>query len=318
MIFLKNKRLKSLLAVLMLCVITISGCGKLNGSTGETVDKSGEYTTTDTPEENPAAAENELEVHFIDVGQGDCTLIKSGDHAMLIDAGDNSKGSAVWMYLQKQGIKKLDYVIGTHPDADHIGGLDVVIYKFDCEIIILSDYKKDTKTYDELIQTIKTKNYKITSPKTGTRYKLGDAEFEIIGPVGSDYGTNANNYSVGIKLVHGNKSFLFAGDGEEEFESDLIEANENLKADVYKVSHHGSKTASTEEFMKKVNPKYAVISCGEDNRYGHPHSEVLNRFRAMGIKLFRTDEQGTIVAKSDGNTITFNCSPSTSWQSGDR
>ena len=154
-----------------------------------------------------------MEVHFLDVGQGDATLILSDGHAMLIDAGNNNKGTAVQNYLQKQGVKKLDYVIGTHPDADHIGGLDVVIYKFDCGKVLLPDFGKDTKTYYEVTDTLKAKNYKAVHPKVGERYQLGDASFTITAPNSSKY-DSANDYSIAVRLEHGRNHFLFVGDAE--------------------------------------------------------------------------------------------------------
>ncbi len=315
-------KFKRLIALLLICVLTLAGCGNLQSDDSSQTSNQANSEAYSTASEADDISENDnytdtLEVHFIDVGQGDCTFIKCGEHSMLIDAGNNNKGSMVWMYLQKQGIEKLDYVIGTHPDADHIGGLDVVIYKFACDTIILPDYEKDTKTYEELIQTIENKSYKITRPKTGAEYSLGEAEFTIVSPVGDDYGSNANDYSVGIRLTYGDTAFLFTGDAEEEAENDMITGGQELDADVYKISHHGSKTANTEEFMNKVSPQYAVISCGEGNGYGHPHAEVLNRLRGMGVCVFRTDEQGAIVVKSDGKSLTFNCEPSTSWQAGE-
>lgn len=257
-----------------------------------------------------------LEVHFLDVGQGDATLILSDGHAMLIDAGNNSKGTAVQSYLQNKGVKKLDYVIGTHPDADHIGGLDVVIYKFDCGKVFLPDFSKDTKTYDEVVDTLKEKNYKAIHPKAGERYQLGDASFTITAPNGSKY-DSANDYSIAVRLEHGKNHFLFVGDAEEESEQEMLHSGQKLDADVYKVSHHGSRTGTSEEFLDAVSPKYAVISCGEDNSYGHPHAEVMNLLRREGVKVFRTDEQGTIVAVSDGKKITWNMSPDESWKAGE-
>jgi competence protein ComEC len=220
--------------------------------------------------------------------------------------------------LEKQGVKSLDYIIGTHPDADHIGGLDVVAYKFDFHMILMPDYEKDTKTYTELVDVIKGKNQKITYPIPGTSYSLGEAKFTILAPISDDYGSNANNYSIAFRLTYGETSFLFTGDAEQESESEMLSSGEELAVDVYKVAHHGSDSASTQEFMKVISPKYAVISCKEGNSYGHPHAEVLNRLRQMGIEIFRTDEQGSIIAVSDGKHISWSVSPSTSWQTGER
>lgn len=257
-----------------------------------------------------------LEIHYLDVGQGDSTLILCDGHAMLIDAGDNDKGTAVQSYLEGQGVTALDYVIGTHPDADHIGGLDVILYKFDCQMVMMPDFEKDTRTYDDVVQTMKRKRYKNTLPEVGTVYELGSAVFTIVAPNG-EYGDDANDYSVGILLQHGKNRFLFTGDAEEASEADMLENGIDLEADVFKASHHGSRTANTEEFLQTVDPDYVVISCGQDNSYGHPHAEVMNRLRAMGISVFRTDEQGTIVAYSDGTEITFNMSPDESWKAGE-
>lgn len=261
-------------------------------------------------------ADSELEIHFLDVGQGDSTLITCDGHSMLVDAGKNDQGTEIQSYLESKGITEFDYVIGTHPDSDHIGGLDVILYKFDTGQVFMPDYAKDTKTYDDVVQVIKNKNLKRSQPGVGDTYELGGAEFTIVAP-NKDYGDQANDYSIGFLLTHGENTFLFTGDAEEDSEEDMAANDIPLKADVYKVAHHGSKTASTEEFMEKVDPEYAVISAGEGNSYGHPHAEVMNRLRSMGVKVFRTDEQGTIVLTSDGKTITWNASPSDSWKAGE-
>lgn len=237
---------------------------------------------------------------------------------MLIDGGNNNKGTTVQLYLKKQGVESLDYVIGTHPDADHIGGLDVIVYKYNCEKVIMPDYEKDTRTYQELVDVIHDKNMKITYPVVGEQYALGEAEFTIIAPNSNSYGGNANDYSVAILLEYGKNRFLFTGDAEEASETEMLSNGIELSADVYKVAHHGSRSASTQEFLNAVRPKYAVISCGEENSYGHPHAEVLNRLRSMGVEVFRTDEQGSIIASSDGENITWNCSATDSWQSGEQ
>lgn len=257
-----------------------------------------------------------LEVHFIDVGQGDATLIKADGHAMLIDAGENDKGTAVQLYLQKQGVEQLDYLVLTHTDSDHIGGADVIVSKFDIGQIFLSDFKKDNKTYRELMDSIKYKNMTFSTPEAGAEYELGSAEFTVIAP--NDTYEDANNSSMALILDYGDSSFLFSGDCEEEAEQDILANGLDLDVDVYQVGHHGSRSSSTEEFLDAMSPEYAVISCAEDNSYGHPHAKTLNNLRARGIKVFRTDEQGSIIACSDGTDLTWNCSPSDSWQSGDR
>ena len=257
-----------------------------------------------------------LEVHFIDVGQGDATLIKADGHAMLIDAGENDKGTAVQLYLEKQGVEQLDYLVLTHTDSDHIGGADVIVTKFDIGQIFLSDFKKDNKTYRELMDSMKYKNMTFSTPQVGAEYELGSAEFTIIAPNGTY--EDANNSSMALILDYGDSSFLFSGDCEEEAEQDMLENGLDLDVDVYQVGHHGSRSSSTEEFLNAMSPEYAVISCEEGNSYGHPHAKTLNNLRAGKVKVFRTDEQGSIIAYSDGTDITWNCSPSDSWQSGDR
>ena len=256
-----------------------------------------------------------LEVHFIDIGQGDCTLIMCGGHAMLIDAGDNDKGTAVQLYLKKRGIERLDYFVMTHPDADHIGGADVVLTKFDVDTVFMSYFEKDTKTYEDVVQALDYKNMTWQTPEPGDSYALGDAFCTIVAP--NDLYEDANNASIALLLQYGETKFLFTGDCEEEAENDILENGMDIHADVYQAGHHGSRTASSQDFMDAVKPTYAVISCGEGNDYGHPHAEVLNRLRQMGIKVFRTDEQGSIVAVSDGKDISWNCAPSETWQTGE-
>ncbi|MCM1258759.1 MAG: MBL fold metallo-hydrolase [Roseburia sp.] len=256
-----------------------------------------------------------LTVHYLDIGQGDATLITCGENAMLIDAGDNSVGTKVQSYLLNQNITKLDYVIGTHPDADHIGGLDVVITKFDCGTIFLTEEEKDTLTYEDVISAMEYKGYKKTLPLPGNTYDLGDASFTIVAPLQENNDSNDN--SIALLLTYGDTRFFFEGDAGETEEEQILSSGARVKADVYKIGHHGSKTSTTDDMLKAVSPVCAVISAGENNRYGHPHAEVLNKLRFAGIKTFRTDEQGTVVAKSDGKNITFNMSPSDTWTAGE-
>ena len=260
----------------------------------------------------------DLNVHFIDVGQGDCTLLTCGDQTMLIDAGDNNKGSTIATYLKKNGIKTLDIVVGTHNDADHVGGLDVILYQFDCKNVILSKFAKDNKTYDDVIQTCKNKNYKIQYPEQGTEYTLGDAKVTILSDPNYK-ADSANNSSISLLVTHYDNAFLFTGDSEEEAELELLKNNNfaDMNIEVLKVGHHGSKTSTSEDFLKSVNPTYAVISCGEDNSYKHPHAATLNAIRGSHISMFRTDKQGTIVATSNGTDIAWNMSESNDWTAGE-
>ena len=256
-----------------------------------------------------------MEVHFIDVGQGDATLITCGDEAMLIDAGDNSKGTTVQLYLKKQGITELKYLVLTHPDADHIGGADVVVSKFDIDIVFMSEFTKDNKTYNELINELDYKGLSWSTPNVGNVYTLGSAEFTIVAP-NTTY-SDPNNSSIGLIIRNGERAFLFTGDAEEEAEYDILANGLDIDCDVYKAGHHGSKTASTKELIELASPESVVLSCGEDNSYGHPHAEPMNLFRSKGMQLFRTDEQGSIIATTDGKEITWNCAPTDSWKAGE-
>lgn len=284
-------------------------------SESETISTTEETISSLESLENFTEGSSELQVHFIDVGQGDCILIKCGSEFMLIDAGDNNQGTKIQKYLQKQGVESLKYVIVTHPHDDHIGGMDVILYKFDCETVIMTDENTDTNAYRDVIDAMKSKNYKNTLPVVGGQYSLGDAQFTIIAP--SQLGDNSNNNSIVIILTHRENKFIFMGDAEEQEENDIINSGISIAADVYKVGHHGSISSSSVNFLNAVSPTYAVISCAEGNSYGNPSAETLNNLRSMGIQVFRTDEQGSIVATSDGTNIIWNCLPSETWKAGE-
>lgn len=291
----------------------VQGAGPERDGGAETCSGTGQQPPT--PEDGPPEMAQEMTVHFLDVGQGDATLILCGTEAMLIDAGDDSQGTNVQNYLQKQGVETLKYVVCTHPDEDHIGGMDVILYKFNCETVFMTEEEKETDTYRDVADTMAQKGYKRTLPVPGQQFLLGDAVFTILGPASMD--GDSNNNSIAILLAHGEDTFLFTGDAEEEEESALLASGLSLDADVYKAGHHGSRTSSSKKLLEAVSPTCAVISCGEGNSYGHPHAETLNNLRAMGVSVYRTDEQGAIVATSSGKGITWNCSPSETWQAGE-
>lgn len=267
---------------------------------------------------NAVHAEEEgsnLAVHFLDVGQGDATLFICDGEAMLLDAGGTTSGTEIQLYLMKNGVEKLKYLILTHPDEEHIGGADVIITKYDIENVFMPAYEKDTKAYEEVIGALAYRWYPWSTPVVGSTYTLGNAVFTVVAPNRSY--TEANDSSIGILLSHGNNKFLFTGDAEEEAEIDLVNNGINLDCNVYKAGHHGSKTSSSLALLAASTPDYVVVSCGENNSYGHPHAEPMNNFRSLGMKLFRTDEQGTIVAVSDGINLGWNMAPTESWKAGE-
>lgn len=276
--------------------------------------ESTESTENNKNKENTQKAENNnsintntqsnMTVSFIDVGQADCILIESDGEFMLVDAGNNDDAVVIKDYLDKRGVKRLKYVIGTHPHEDHIGSMDMVIDTYETENVIMPDAVTTTKTFEDVLTSVFNKGLSITSPEVGDTYDIGDARFTIIAP-NDDYADELNNWSVGIKLVYGDNSFVMCGDAEIEAEYDIIDNGIDISADVLKVGHHGSDTSTSQAFLKAVNPSYAVISVGKDNTYGHPHKETIERLKDAGITIYRTDEQQTIVAESDGKNIKF-------------
>lgn len=260
-----------------------------------------------TTNDNPSVS-GQLKIHFINVGQADSILIQQGSSSMLIDAGNNEDAATVKNYIAQQGITQLDYVIGTHPHEDHVGGLDYVINSFKIGKIYMPKVTTTTQTFQDVITAIKNKGMQITTPIPGSSFKLGEATCTILAPNSSSY-EDLNNYSIVIKITFGSNSFLFDGDAGAVSEMEMVNKWYDLKSDLLKVGHHGSITATCANFLSAVSPKYAVISVGTGNSYGHPAQSTMDRLKAANTKVYRTDENGTIILTSNGSDIVFSTQP---------
>lgn len=250
-------------------------------------------------------ADGDIAIHYIDVGQGDATLIISHDGTtMLIDTGTSESRSSLPAYIRNYDITTIDYLVLTHPHADHIGSAAAVIEAFDVKNVLMPDATTNTVTFEKLLLAIEEEGCGITTVKPKDTYTIGEAIVTVLGPVRSYQDLNA--VSIVLRLDYGLTSFLFTGDAEAESEADMLDffpASE-FRADVLKLGHHGSSTSSSEAFLDAVSPKYAIVSCGKDNEYGHPHDEVIADMTSRGIALYRTDLDSTIIFTSNGEKVT--------------
>lgn len=257
----------------------------------------------------PSASEGEARVYFIDVGQGDCQLIVGGNgETMLIDAGESEYGDTVTDFIRRLGIERLDYVVGTHPHSDHIGGLRQVIssgIEIGCVITpqIHEEYAPTTRTYERFLTAIEESGVTLRASKNES-FSFGGGTVEIIQP--EYYGDNYNNYSCCVIYEFGSVRFLFTGDLEKDMERQLVNRDLDLSADVLKVAHHGSATSSCYDFLDSVMPKYCVIGCG-DSGYNHPNPDVVTRLKEYTSEIYRTDNNGTVTFTCDGSELSVVC-----------
>ena len=242
-----------------------------------------------------------LIVSFIDVGQADCILLRQADDAMLIDAGNNEDGALVVDYLKSLDIDRINYVIGTHAHEDHIGGLDNVIYNFNIEKVFMPKVATTTKTFEDVLDAVKTKGLKISTPNIGDEFDLGKAKVKVL--YIDNNAKDLNDTSIVVHVYYGENSYLFMGDASTKVEKELLD--EDIKADVLKVGHHGSQYSSNLDFLKAVAPKYAIISVGDKNIYDHPKATTLEKLESVNAEIYQTSELGTITTVSDGNRISF-------------
>ncbi|WP_238881339.1 ComEC/Rec2 family competence protein [Clostridium sp. YIM B02551] len=283
------KKLKFLSLLLVLTSLLFISCSKGNTISSETQTTSG------------------VKIHYIDVGQGDAILIQYKDKNLLIDSSTSKEDKKFKNYINSLKIKKFDAIVATHPDEDHIGNMDWVIKNFDVGKFYAPKKKTTTAAFKDMVAELNNKDLKINVLKGGSTIDFSpDLKLDVFAPNSDNYGDDNNNYSAIIKLTYGNNTALFTGDAEKESEAETLQKGYNLKSDILKVGHHGSSTSTSKNFLQAVNPKYAIISCGKDNKYGHPHKETIDKLKAAKVKYYRTDLDGTIIATLDGKTITFN------------
>lgn len=269
-----------------------------------TTDSLTQATLENTVQEK---VEGKLTLTMINVGQADSFLLVQNGKVALIDCGTRSTGKDVVSYLKSLNITKIDYLFGTHPHDDHMGGMYDVITNFEIGKIILPDVKEGevtTNWYLKLMQEIKNKKHNLETVKLGTLYNLGDATMKVIGPISKPKG-NLNNYSIVLKVTFGNVNIIMTGDAEKDVEAEILKSGEALGADILKVGHHGSDTSSSIAFLEAVNPKYALISAKIGNKYKHPIKETMQNLQARNVTVYRTDECGTVVVTINQDQITF-------------
>lgn len=243
-----------------------------------------------------------MEVTYLDVGNADCEIIRMEDGTnIVIDAGTKDQAKNIMSALKRKGIRRIDYLIATHPHADHIGGMEEVIDRSEIGTVVLPSVAHTSKTYENLLKKIKEKEIPATKAEAGVILKETEQyKLQLVAPKKDEKYESLNNYSAVLHITYGNTKFLFAGDAEKLSETEML--SYELRSDVLKVGHHGSRTSSSETFIARVNPRIAVISCGKNNDYGHPHSEALEALKSA--EVYRTDKNGDIIIHTDGATLT--------------
>lgn len=249
--------------------------------------------------------DSSFSIQFIDVGQADAALVQCDGSYMLIDGGNRADSNLIYSVLKRNQIDHLDIVVGTHAHEDHIGGLPGAFQYTTADLTLSPVTEYDSATFRNFAKYAQEKGNGLTIPRAGDTYALGSATVTILGVNSTD---DTNNTSIVLKIQYGETSFLFTGDAEQPAEKVILDSGADVSATVLKVGHHGSNTSSSYRFLREVGAQYAVISCGTDNEYGHPHDEILSRLKDADVQLFRTDLQGDVFCTSDGKSVSFSVS----------
>lgn len=298
--------------LLCLVMIFLCGCSTSWKHSQETEKKQGQ--TALAFQENTKEC---LTVTFLDVGQGNAVLLAQAGHYALIDGGGRERSSYLVAYLQEQGVEKLDYVIASHYDEDHVAGLVGALNVFRVGTILDPDYEAETKIYRSYVDMVEQNGCREEHPQLGAAYTFaGDVEITVVTPKTYDY-SEANDNSIGVRITKGEDSFLILGDASAELEEEMIGRGQADPVSVYLASHHGSKYSSSRELLERIDPEAVVVSCGAGNRYGHPAGETLERIRETKARLYRTDLQGEVEAVTSGNGVRFLQEPCNDFTSGE-
>lgn len=297
------RRISAIIAVFF--TLAFTGCGQTPESPGS-LPVSGvvSETTAQSGQETAGVSESgSFTIHFIDVGQADSALVTCDGHSMLIDGGNADDSNLVYSVLQRETDGHLDYVVGTHAHEDHIGGLSGAFEADTADVTFCPVTEYDSKAFRNFKTRADERGGGITIPAVGDTFTLGEASVTVVAV--NSVPEDTNNTSIVIRIVYGDTSFLFTADAEQETEEKILESGQDIESTVLKVGHHGSSTSTSQAFLDAVSPTYAVISCGKDNSYGHPHSETLAKLASAGVEVLRTDELGDIYCTSDGTEVTF-------------
>lgn len=262
------------------------------------------YHTQNSKEPIPVSADSEFTVHIIDVGQGNAAFIDNGDKDILIDAADHEGTETVLEYLDELQVEDIEYFFITHPHEDHIATADEILERYTVANVVMPETESDSFAYKELMDAIENSYAELIYAGEGDSFTAGNASIDIYSPQRSADFSDLNLYSFIMRIEYENSSFLFTGDAESTNESYVLKKyKKNLDSDFLCVGHHGSNSSSTKKFLDAVTPDIAVISAGEGNQYGHPHSEVLSRLDDYTDAVYRTDRDGSIVIYSDGEQV---------------
>lgn len=303
-----KKRFKGIITIIILVVLVATSVVMIEKE--PSVPNSGQTTYPSVNQNGEPLGE--LLMTMIDVGQADAFLFEQNGKVAVIDCGTRSTGKNVVSYLKSKGITRIDYLVGTHPHEDHMGGMYTVLTNFEIGTVIIPQINNGeitTNWYIKLMKELGSGKYTVTYPKVGQEYPLGQAKMKVIGPITEPDDGNINDYSIVMKISFGDMDVIMTGDAEERTEEEILQSGADVEAEMLKIGHHGSQTSTSTAFLDAVNPKYALISAKVGNKYDHPMPVTMEKLKARNIEVYRTDEQGTVVITITAKEITFNCTP---------